>query len=271
MEIQVSDEANSVFFKLENNYLNFETFQFYFSGARGLVFGGNPKICVPIINDQFQLRHDVLEYNVLYKTRKITDESRDQLIMNYFQSLYTYKEIRHLLAVKHNYHISERSLKRILKGLGVRRKNIVESETELIVKALIEIHSTSGFNLGYRSLWQRLKTECKLTMKRDTILKYLRIIDPEGIEARSRYRLKRRQYSLSGPNHLWHVDGHDKLKKFGFAIHGCVDGYSRKVIWLNVATINNKPEVIAYYYLQSSISHNCVPCVIRSDKGTENF
>ncbi len=27
-----------------------------------------------------------------------------------------------------------------------------------------------------------------------------------------------------GPNHVWHIDGYDKLKPFGFPIHGCVDG-----------------------------------------------
>ena len=24
---------------------------------------------------------------------------------------------------------------------------------------------------------------------------------------------------------MWHVDGYDKLKPFGFPIHGCIDGY----------------------------------------------
>lgn len=28
-----------------------------------------------------------------------------------------------------------------------------------------------------------------------------------------------------GPNFLWHVDGYDKLKQFGFAIHGAIVGY----------------------------------------------
>uniref|UniRef100_A0ABD2XPS9 Integrase core domain-containing protein n=1 Tax=Trichogramma kaykai TaxID=54128 RepID=A0ABD2XPS9_9HYME len=39
---------------------------------------------------------------------------------------------------------------------------------------------------------------------------------------------------------------------------------------MNVASTNNNPEVIAYYYLQSLLSHKCVPSVVRSDKGTEN-
>ena len=28
-----------------------------------------------------------------------------------------------------------------------------------------------------------------------------------------------------GPNYIWHMDGYDKLKPFGIAVHGCIDGY----------------------------------------------
>ena len=98
----------------------------------------------------------------------------------------------------------------------------------------------------------------------------MNVVDPDGIEKRSRYKLKRRQYKVPGPNHLWHIDGFDKLKRYGFAIHGCVDGFSRRVLWLQVSTTNNKPEVIAYYYLNCVQNLKCVPSVIRSDRGTEN-
>ena len=29
----------------------------------------------------------------------------------------------------------------------------------------------------------------------------------------------------AGPNSVWHCDGMDELKPYGFAIHGCIDGY----------------------------------------------
>ena len=47
----------------------------------------------------------------------------------------------------------------------------------------------------------------------------------------------RRRYGTGGPSSMWHVDGNDKLIGFGFYIHGCVDGYSRKVIWLKVGLL----------------------------------
>ena len=52
-------------------------------------------------------------------------------------------------------------------------------------------------------------------------------------------------YTFRGPNFMWHVDGYDKLKLFGFPIHGCIDGYSRKILWLNVSPTNNDPQVMA--------------------------
>ena len=63
---------------------------------------------------------------------------------------------------------------------------------------------------------------------------------------------------------------YDKLKSFGFSIHGCVDGFSRKVLWYYVATTNNNPYVICYYYLITVKKFKLIPVLMRSDKGGEN-
>ena len=73
----------------------------------------------------------------------------------------------------------------------------------------------------------------------------LNILDPEGVSRRKSHRLKRRKYRNKGPNHVWHMDGNDKLKPFDFYIHGCIDGFSRKMIWLHVGNTNKDPAVIA--------------------------
>lgn len=54
---------------------------------------------------------------------------------------------------------------------------------------------------------------------------------------------KRRLYNCSAPGALWHADGNDKLKRYGFAIHGAIDGYSRKLMWLKVCNIGYFPEL----------------------------
>ena len=60
-------------------------------------------------------------------------------------------------------------------------------------------------------------------------------IDSEG--TRLRLRLRRRRYVSEGPNSSWHADGFDKLKPYGFPNRGCIDGYSRRILWLKVTKI----------------------------------
>ena len=36
-----------------------------------------------------------------------------------------------------------------------------------------------------------------------------------------------------------------KLKPYGIAIHGCIDGFSRKILWLVAGHTNNNPRHVA--------------------------
>lgn len=195
---------------------------------------------------------------------------RNRLIMDYFEQGYTYKEIIHFLQSCNSIFLSERHLKRILKGLGLKRKCLPQSDINEIVESILKELNGSGSCLGYKSLWRRIKNKYCLNVKRDIVMKILQEADPIGVEARSKARLKRRQYIVPGPNFLWHVDGYDKLKPFGFAIHGCIDGYSRKIIWLKVASSNNNTKYISWYFLNALKDTKCVPTLLRSDRGTEN-
>ena len=47
----------------------------------------------------------------------------------------------------------------------------------------------------------------------------LHVIDPEGVDYRKRHHLKGRKYINPGPNATWHIDGYDKLAKYGMYIH----------------------------------------------------
>ena len=69
---------------------------------------------------------------------------------------------------------------------------------------------------------------------------------------------------------MWHIEGYDKLKPFGFPIHGAIDGFSRKVLWLNICPSNNDPCMISYFYVSCISNLNCVPRTIRDDRGSEN-
>ena len=87
---------------------------------------------------------------------------------------------------------------------------------------------------------------------------------------RKKKTIKIRTYETNRPFHMFHIDGNDKLKRFGFAIHGCIDGFSRKLIWLFVSTTNNDPLVVANFYLKAITNLGRAPNTLRMDLGTEN-
>lgn len=84
--------------------------------------------------------------------------------------------------------------------------------------------------LGYRGMWNKLRTRYNLTVARDTVMRILKELDPEALALRKARKLQRRTYVSPGPNPAWHVNGYDKLKPYGLPIHGCNDGFSRRIM-----------------------------------------
>ena len=119
-------------------------------------------------------------------------------------------------------------------------------------------------------MWGKLKTTYGIQLKRDTVMNILREEDPEGTLQRKSRSIIRRVYTCQGPNNVWHVDGNDKIKQYGFPIHTCIDGFSRKVIWLKVARSNNNPVIPASYFLKAVASLQVIPDPLQTDCGDEN-
>lgn len=164
--------------------------------------------------------------------------------------------------------MSIRQLKRHLKNLNLTKRKNFSSEQSVFSFVYNQVE-TSRQNHGYRWMYQK----CKLNgfkVKREHIRLLLKVIDPNGVDTRSRRRLKRRSYWSKGPNFCWHLDSYDKLKKYGLCINGCIDGYTRKLVWLMVGRSNNDPKVIGRYYLDAVTNHGGFPVFMRGDMGTEN-
>ena len=102
-------------------------------------------------------------------------------------------------------------------------------------------------------------------MRRSTVIKILREGDPAGTLIRKSRYIKQRVYTSHGSNHTWHADSNKKLKPYGFSLHGCVDGFSRKVLWLKLTRSNNIPIVPASYFLKIVSKWNLVPDTLRTD------
>ena len=110
----------------------------------------------------------------------------------------------------------------------------------------------------------------RVNISKEHVRKALVNIDPEGVSMRKKKTIKRREYKTNGPFDVFHIDENGKLKSFGFAIHGCIDGYNRKLIYLFVSTTNNDPLVVANFYLKAITNLDRTPNTLRMDLGTEN-
>lgn len=122
---------------------------------------------------------------------------------------------------------------------------------------------------GYRSVWHTLKLQ-GMQVQRDVVEQLVRELDPKGCAERKAKSLKRRRFVSPGPNYSWHADGYDKLKPYGCRIHGAIDGWSRKIMWLKVCRSNNLPEIPASFYLECVAERKGCPEKVRTDNGTEN-
>ena len=66
------------------------------------------------------------------------------------------------------------------------------------------------------------------------------------------------------------MDAYDKLKPYGISISGCIEGFSRYIVWMAVYATNNDPRIIADYFVSSAARLGGCPERLRADRGTEN-
>ena len=163
----------------------------------------------------------------------------------------------------HRIIISMRTLKRITKRCGLYRHKYHSDILQVV--AFIASHCESyGQMHGYR--WMHYKClKNSLVVSQETLRTVMHILDPEGIANRKAHKLQRRKYVNPGPNFVWHIDGYDKPSRYGICIHGCVDGFSRNIIWLKAYHTNRNPRIIA-----SIQAFNLCSRRVRADRGTEN-
>lgn len=80
--------------------------------------------------------------------------------------------------------------------------------------------------------------------------------------------IKWRIYSVCGSNALWHMDGNEKLRPWGFYIHGCIDGHSQMVVYLECH--DNKHAATVEAIFMQGVGQNGWPSRMCGDYGTEN-
>ena len=60
------------------------------------------------------------------------------------------------------------------------------------------------------------------------------------------------------------------MKPYGLPVHGAIDGFSRKILWLKVVHSNNSPVVPLNLFMDCVKEIGACPTLLRTDHGTEN-
>ncbi len=109
-----------------------------------------------------------------------------------------------------------------------------------------------------------------IVIPRAVVKAMVKEIAPDGVAVGKKHKLHQRIYTNSGPNFACHIDGHQKLKPWGFPIHGGVDRFSRRMLWLDITHSNNSLHNIASMYLKAVKEMGGCPVEFITNLGTEN-
>ena len=133
---------------------------------------------------------------------------------------------------------------------------------------VLEYMGRHGFTTGRTYLAGYLKS-VGLRVQRRKIRECLARVDPANTALRWGIVVSRRQYSVPWPNSLWHLDGHHSLIRWGLVIHGCIDGFSRRIMFLRCSN-NNLSQTVLELFLRAIENDALWPSRIRVDYGVEN-
>ena len=118
--------------------------------------------------------------------------------------------------------VSYKTLKRFCEENNfVKQSNndFTDNQLDNHVSQFINDHPNIGsiHTMGY------IQGNTNLRPTRQRVRESLARVDPDGLELRRivcQRRFIRRVYNVEGPHHLWHMDGHHKLIRYGLITHG---------------------------------------------------
>jgi len=150
----------------------------------------------------------------------------------------------------------------------IEREQFIDPLQELNDHELdVYITKNKGKNRGEVYMRGMLSGE-GFNVSRARLRESIQRVDADGRQLRKQKAIKRREYVVPGPHHMWHMDGHHKLIRYKLVTHGCVDGFSRSVIYLQCCD-NNKSDTVLELF-KNGIRDHTIPSRVRGDKGGEN-
>ncbi|KAL1489247.1 hypothetical protein ABEB36_014180 [Hypothenemus hampei] len=132
--------------------------------------------------------------------------------------------------------VSRRTLFRYREMFNLREEFITDEQLRISIQEILNITTNAGEVYILGALMAK-----GYNIPRWRVRDCLYALHGVGRAMRSRKTIVRRVYRVKGSNYLWHMDSNHKLVTFRFIFHGCFDGYSRMIIYLECKS-NNKNE-----------------------------
>ena len=161
--------------------------------------------------------------------------------------------------------ISRRAELYDIQGMG-QYSSISDNDLDALVQDFINRH---GRNTGQPFISGHLVSMGHFVQRR-RVRDSLHRVDPSSVTRRWGIVCGRRTYYVPWCNSVWHIDGHHSLIRWKYVIHGCIDGKSRKVMYLNVSTNNLASTNLALFYHAINENQGLWPSRVRVDYGVEN-
>ena len=145
----------------------------------------------------------------------------NELIEKYFHLGLQAAEILGFISNVHGFTLSIRQLKRILRDRGCRRRKEPSEFDEVVRVIEIELASSSSL-LGYRAMHQKLTNDHGLVVTRNVVRQILKVVNPEGVQARSHHCLRRRRYCAKEANYTVMLKSLSPLHCFPLCDESCL-------------------------------------------------
>ena len=162
--------------------------------------------------------------------------------------------------------VSRTTLWRRLTEIGISLSSysdISDSELDGVMELLVRDFPRNGIVM----MWGQLQS-MNIFVTRQRVHQSLLRVSPQYVHHRHSSTTSRRVYNVPSPNYLWHIDGLHCLIHWKIVIHGGIDGFSRRIVYLH-ASCNNRAETVLHLF-RSAVRMFGWPLRVRSDKGREN-